>query len=82
MILLADKYDDDDADIGQEDSWTCISAYFDEKGLVRQQLDSFDDFMTTSVQEIVAESPDLLIKPARQFAPDVHGSDVQDVRFG
>lgn len=29
---------------------TVISAYFDEKGLVRQQLDSFNDFINTSLQ--------------------------------
>ena len=28
----------DDADINQEDCWEIISAYFDEKGLVRQQV--------------------------------------------
>ena len=56
-----------------------ISAYFEEKGLVRQQLDSFDEFMTTSAQEIVAESPDLLIKPQQQFAPDVQDASVQQV---
>lgn len=27
-----------------------ISAYFEEKGLVRQQLDSFNDFINTSLQ--------------------------------
>ena len=32
---------DDEAgeEINQEDVWEVISAYFDEKGLVRQQLD-------------------------------------------
>lgn len=30
-------------DISQEDAWVVISAYFSEKGLVRQQLDSFDE---------------------------------------
>jgi len=34
-----------------------ISAYFDEKGLVRQQLDSFDEFIQMSVQRIVEEAP-------------------------
>jgi DNA-directed RNA polymerase beta subunit len=70
---------DIDGDIGQEDSWAVISAYFEEKGLVRQQLDSFDEFMQTSAQEIVAESPDLLIKPQRQYAPDVQNATVQQV---
>ncbi|CAF1347205.1 unnamed protein product, partial [Adineta ricciae] len=40
---------DDDRDITpelwQEACWTVISSYFDEKGLVRQQLDSFDEFI-------------------------------------
>ena len=29
-----------------------ISAYFDEKGLVRQQLDSFDEFINNTMQEV------------------------------
>ena len=33
-----------------------ISSYFDEKGLVRQQLDSFDEFIQMSVQRIVEDS--------------------------
>ncbi len=52
--------------ITQQDSWEVISAYFEEKGLVQQQIDSFDDFIRNTVQEIVAESPDLLIKPQVQ----------------
>lgn len=33
-----------------------IQAYFDEKGLVRQQLDSFDQFIQSTINEIVEES--------------------------
>ena len=32
-------------ELWQEACWIVISAYFDEKGLVRQQLDSFDEFI-------------------------------------
>jgi len=32
------------------------SSYFDEKGLVRQQLDSFDEFIQMSVQRIVEDA--------------------------
>lgn len=39
-----------DEEITEEDSWTVISSYFEEKGLVRQQLDSFDYFMATTMQ--------------------------------
>ena len=43
-------------DLWQEACWIVISSYFDEKGLVRQQLDSFDEFIQMSVQRIVEDS--------------------------
>lgn len=36
--------------ITEEDAWTIISAHFQERGLVGQQLDSFDNFMTATMQ--------------------------------
>ena len=33
--------------------WIVISSYFEEKGLVRQQLDSFDEFIQMNVQVIL-----------------------------
>ena len=44
------------SDVWQEACWIVISSYFDEKGLVRQQLDSFDEFIQMSVQRIVEDS--------------------------
>ena len=44
--------DDNDEEITQEDAWSVISAYFDEKGLVRQQIDSFDEFINNTMQEV------------------------------
>ena len=38
-----------------EDCWTVIQSFFDSKGLVSQQLDSFDEFAGTTMQEIVGE---------------------------
>ena len=40
-------------EIGQEDAWTVISSFFEEKGLARQQLDSFNEFIQHTMQEIV-----------------------------
>ncbi|KAL1233681.1 DNA-directed RNA polymerase II subunit [Trichinella spiralis] len=37
-------------------------TYFDEKGLVRQQLDSFDEFIQMSVQKLVEDSPPVEIQ--------------------
>src|SRR5690606_27469015 len=37
------------------DCWQVISAFFDAKGLVSQQLDSFDEFVMSTMQELVEE---------------------------
>lgn len=69
-------YDDDDEDeddpsreITQSLAWEVIRTFFDEKGLVKQQLDSFDLFAGTTLQEIVDDTPQIEIKPEQQFRP-------------
>ena len=42
------------------------SAYFEEKGLVRQQLDSFDEFIQNTMQELVDDSADIRVSPELQ----------------
>ncbi|KAG9032875.1 DNA-dependent RNA polymerase II [Tulasnella sp. JGI-2019a] len=62
-------YDDDldpDASITQEDCWAVITSFFDEKGLVRQQLDSFDEFVQNTMQELVDENADLILDQGDQ----------------
>uniref|UniRef100_A0A8B9VQS9 DNA-directed RNA polymerase subunit beta n=1 Tax=Anas zonorhyncha TaxID=75864 RepID=A0A8B9VQS9_9AVES len=44
------------------------SSYFDEKGLVRQQLDSFDEFIQMSVQRIVEDAPPIDLQAEAQHA--------------
>lgn len=58
--------DDLIADLWQEACWIVISSYFDEKGLVRQQLDSFDEFIQMSVQRIVEDSPQIDLQAEAQ----------------
>jgi DNA-directed RNA polymerase II subunit RPB2 len=48
-------YDDAEEGITSEDCWTVISSFFDSKGLVSQQLDSFDEFVSSTMQELVEE---------------------------
>ncbi|KAI4165845.1 MAG: hypothetical protein LQ342_000276 [Letrouitia transgressa] len=53
-----DGYLDDEGDedgITAEDCWAVISAFFDSKGLVSQQLDSFDEFVQSTMQELIDE---------------------------
>ncbi|KAK4626466.1 DNA-directed RNA polymerase II subunit RPB2 [Fulvia fulva] len=55
---------EDDIDVNMitaEDCWTVIHSFFDAKGLVSQQLDSFDEFASTTMQEIVTETPPIII---------------------
>ncbi|KAF7683634.1 DNA-directed RNA polymerase II subunit RPB2 [Astathelohania contejeani] len=49
-------------EITQEDGWSVISSFFEQKGLVRQQLDSFDAFVHTTMQEVVDENSTIIIQ--------------------
>ncbi|KAJ8322985.1 DNA-dependent RNA polymerase II [Batrachochytrium dendrobatidis] len=64
-----EEYDYDqfgDEDITQEDCWAVITSFFNEKGLVRQQLDSFDEFIQNTMQDIVDENAQLLLQTTTQ----------------
>ncbi|KAL3647144.1 DNA-dependent RNA polymerase II [Castilleja foliolosa] len=37
--------------VGEDGVWIVINTYFEEKDLVRQQLDSFDEFIENTMQE-------------------------------
>jgi DNA-directed RNA polymerase II subunit RPB2 len=70
-LIITDQYEEDDAEeisseLWQEACWIVINAYFDEKGLVRQQLDSFDEFIQMSVQRIVEDSPQIDLQAEAQ----------------
>ena len=85
-----DQYpmDEDDIEdrnpINQEDCWQVITAYFDEKGLVRQQLDSFDEFIMNTMQEIVDECAQLKLVPQEQHNPTMQASGGKSykIKFG
>lgn len=67
--MMEAEEEEEEEEITQEDAWAVISAYFEEKGLVRQQLDSFDEFIQNTMQEIVDESADIEIRPESQHNP-------------
>lgn len=69
------QYDDtnfdgeaEDEEITQEDCWTVISCFFAEKGLVRQQLDSFDEFVQNTMQELVEDNKFLILDQGDQHS--------------
>ena len=55
----------------QEDYWTIITTFFEEKGLVRQQLESFNEFVENTMQEIVDENSRLMLDQHAQYTGDV-----------
>lgn len=70
-------------EVTQEDAWAVISSYFEEKGLVRQQLDSFDEFIQNTMQELVDDSRHIRITPESQYNPGQKQSDtIYQVNFG
>jgi len=78
-----DEDDDSYEEITQEDCWTVISSFFDQKGLVRQQLDSFDEFVQNTMQELVDENSDLILDQADQHTG--HDADMTrryEIKFG
>ncbi|KAK9814090.1 hypothetical protein WJX72_000515 [[Myrmecia] bisecta] len=68
-VEAIEPIEEEDDEITQEDAWAVISAFFEEKGLVRQQLDSFNEFINSNMQEIVDESSEMIIKPEWQHNP-------------
>ena len=71
-------YDEEDEEIdSQESVWEVIGAFFKEKGLVRQQLDSFNVFIKTTMQELVDETPEIKLQYEQQHKPggETHASE-------
>lgn len=56
-----------DKPVVQNDSWEIINSFFKENGLVSQQIESFNNFLGTSLQEIIQEVGQLKIFPSKQY---------------
>lgn len=50
MFEAEDGDEEGNLPISEEEAWKVISSHFYERGLVSQQLDSFDVFMTNTMQ--------------------------------
>ena len=57
----ADYEEEDDEGITDEDCWTVISSFFETKGLVSQQIDSFNEFVKHTINELVAEHSQIVL---------------------
>ena len=48
--FIGDDYSDEIEEITDKDSWKVISAYFNQHGLVSQQIGSFNQFIDKNIQ--------------------------------
>ena len=64
-----DYVDDAEDEINQDDIWEVVSSYFEEKGLLRQQLDSFNHFLWNTTQEMIDEQPTIICRQNPQYIP-------------
>ncbi|KAF2273412.1 DNA-dependent RNA polymeras-like protein II second largest subunit [Westerdykella ornata] len=74
-------YDEDDPIITAEDCWTVITSFFDTKGLVSQQLDSYDEFTRNTIQDIVRENGNVILDQNTPYNPDDGGSPILKRRY-
>ncbi|GAA5829952.1 hypothetical protein JCM11251_007946 [Rhodosporidiobolus azoricus] len=69
MDYAAAGYGADEAEvITQEDCWTVIASYFADKTLVSQQIDSFNEFVNNTMQELVDEGGALILDQNMQHS--------------
>jgi DNA-directed RNA polymerase II subunit RPB2 len=64
---LNDEYSEDIDEITDKDSWKVISAYFNQHGLVSQQIGSFNQFIDKNIQEIIDENKSIIIEPDMSY---------------
>eukprot|EP01012_Entosiphon_sulcatum_P057824 TRINITY_DN8168_c0_g1_i1.p1 TRINITY_DN8168_c0_g1~~TRINITY_DN8168_c0_g1_i1.p1 ORF type:complete len:1204 (-),score=175.67 TRINITY_DN8168_c0_g1_i1:20-3631(-) len=80
------QLDDDSSDQlqSQDEVWEVINTFFEEKGLVMQQLDSFNHFLNFSIQEIVDELAEIVCRSEPQHNPhtEIAARDRYHIKFG
>jgi DNA-directed RNA polymerase II subunit RPB2 len=73
----------DEEEINDKDSWKVIRAYFQQHGLVSQQIGSFNQFVEKNIQEIIDENKAIIIEPDKNYAKkDPEGEITYELDFG
>jgi DNA-directed RNA polymerase II subunit RPB2 len=78
---VEDDYEDEDNMITAEDCWTVITSFFDTKGLVSQQLDSYDEFTRNTIQDIVRENGNVILEQTTPYNADDEGDPIVKRRY-
>ena len=68
--------------ITEQDCWKVISAYFSQHGLVSQQIESFNQFVSRNIQEIVDETKVVRISIDKQYKKGTAEVKEYELKFG
>ena len=69
-VSAVDNHPSDISDeIVPEDVWVVINEFFESNGMVKQQLDSFNNFMHPTIQSLITDNQEINIKPESQHRP-------------
>ncbi|RMZ67415.1 hypothetical protein GMOD_00001333 [Pyrenophora seminiperda CCB06] len=76
-----EEYEDEEDRVLPEDCWAVISSFFDTKGLVSQQLDSYDEFTRNTIQDIVKENGAVILEQNQPYNPDEEDNPIIKRRY-
>ena len=80
---LNDEFSEETDEITDKDSWKVISSYFNQHGLVSQQIGSFNQFIDKNIQEIIDENKTIQIEPdTNYFLKNTSGHVSYELTFG
>lgn len=52
-------------ELSEEQIWNILNDYFKKYGLVKHQIDSFDQYIHTGIQRVISEEPDIIVIPKK-----------------
>ena len=65
MMTKTESENKDDI-VSENEVWYIISSYFHRFGIVRHQLESYDNFMTTVLPHIIQETSEVVVKNGKE----------------
>ena len=51
----------------EEQTWEVVRSFFRDRGLVRQQIESFDEFIERTINELISDSPPIITDDPDSF---------------
>jgi len=73
-----DQDDEYSPSMTAEDCWVVIASFFEYKGLVSQQIDSYDEFVSQTMQSLVDEYSEIVLDHPN---PPQRAGDTRDILF-